>query len=581
MKFAINIIGFLVVLMSHTVFSDSVCDIVDPRVRTYISPKRVLWKSDIADNRLTSVQNESALLKFRHGQIPEGGWDVKSDGCVLENKGEKPGILLDFGRELHGGLQIGVGRDASPKRIRVRFGESVSEAMSDIGKKGATNDHAIRDDVITVPSFGIREIGNTGFRFVRIDLESAGKISLEFVRAVELMRPMKRIGSFKCSDDRLNRIWDTAVRTVHLCCQDYLWDGIKRDRLVWLGDSHPEARAIMSVFGDANVLKETLDYAIATTPPDKWMNGSFDTYTAWFLRIMRELWFFTGDDEFIKQRGQYLVRTIRHVLDTGCIAKKSQMRGFLDWPTRYNKAAEKAGACALRAMAFDASAELAEVLCDEKLAFECREAAAKLRSQHHHPAGAKSAAALLALSGMCDAHSIYADVLGRNGHAGVSTFYGYYVLEAMAKAGQRQHALNTVRDYWGAMLDMGATSFWEDFNIAWTNNAFRIDEMPVAGKKDIHGDFGDFCYKGFRHSLCHGWSCGPAPWCINNILGIRPVSAGCKKIEIRPFLGDLTWAEGAMALPNGSAVRVRIERKSDGGIDVKVDAPDGIEVICK
>ena len=581
MKFAINIIGFLVVLMSYTVFSDSVCDIVDPRVRTYISPKRVLWKSDTADNHLTSVQNESALLKFRHGQIPEGGWDVKSDGCVLENKGEKPGILLDFGRELHGGLQIGVGRDASPKRIRVRFGESVSEAMSDIGKKGATNDHAIRDDVITVPSFGIREIGNTGFRFVRIDLESAGKISLEFVRAVELMRPMKRIGSFKCSDERLNRIWDTAVRTVHLCCQDYLWDGIKRDRLVWLGDSHPEARAIMSVFGDAHVLKETLDYAIATTPPDKWMNGSFDTYTAWFLRIMRELWFFTGDDKFIRQRGQYLVRTIRHVLDTGCIAKKSRMSGFLDWPTWYNKAAEKAGSCALRAMAFDASAELAEVLCDERLAFECREAAAKLRSQRHHPAGAKSAAALLALSGMCDARSIYADVLGRNGHAGVSTFYGYYVLEAMAKAGQRQHALDTVRDYWGAMLDMGATSFWEDFNIAWTNNTFRIDEIPVAGKKDIHGDFGDFCYKGFRHSLCHGWSCGPAPWCINNILGIRPVSAGCRKIEINPFLGDLTWAEGAMALPNGGAVNVRVERKSDGDIDVKVDAPDGIEVICK
>jgi hypothetical protein len=46
--------------------------------------------------------------------------------------------------------------------------------------------------------------------------------------------------------------------------------------------------------------------------------------------------------------------------------------------------------------------------------------------------------------------------------------------------------------------------------VAWTNNAFRIDELPVAGKKDIHGDYGEFCYKGFRHSLCHGWSSGPA-----------------------------------------------------------------------
>lgn len=583
MKTAISIFVFLVVLMSYAGFSVSTCDVVDPRVRTYVAPKRVLWKSESPDKRFgvrMSVENESVLLKFRHGQTPEGGWGVAPSGCVLENNGEKPGILLDFGRELHGGLQIGVARGAPHMRIRVRFGESASEAMSDIGEKGATNDHAIRDDVITVPSFGMREIGNTGFRFVRIDLETTGKVVLEFVRAVELMRPMKRVGSFRCSDERLNRIWDTAVRTVHLCCQDYLWDGIKRDRLVWMGDTHPEARAIMSVFGAADVLKETLDYAIATTPPDKWMNGSFDTYTAWFLRIMREWWFYTGDDEFVRKRGDYLIRTIRHAIDTDCRAEKSPISGFLDWPTRYNKAAEKAGSCALRAMAFDASAELAEVLGDVRLASECRSAAAKQRSERHDPAGAKSAAALLALSGMHDARSIYSDVLGRNGHNGVSTFYGYYVLEAMVKAGECRHALNTVRDYWGAMLDVGATSFWEDFNIAWTNNAFRIDELPVVGKKDVHGDYGDFCYQGFRHSLCHGWSCGPAPWCINNILGIRPVSAGCRKVEVRPFLGDLDWAEGAMALPDGSAVRVRVEKKADGSVNIKADAPDGIEVIC-
>ena len=28
------------------------------------------------------------------------------------------------------------------------------------------------------------------------------------------------------------------------------------------------------------------------------------------------------------------------------------------------------------------------------------------------------------------------------------------------------------------------------------------------GQRDIHGDFGAFCYQGFRHSLCHGWSAG-------------------------------------------------------------------------
>jgi hypothetical protein len=58
------------------------------------------------------------------------------------------------------------------------------------------------------------------------------------------------------------------------------------------------------------------------------------------------------------------------------------------------------------------------------------------------------------------------------------------------------------------MLDKGATTFWEDFDLAWVEGSGRIDEFPKNGEKDIHGDCGDYCYVGFRHSLCHGWSAG-------------------------------------------------------------------------
>ena len=58
------------------------------------------------------------------------------------------------------------------------------------------------------------------------------------------------------------------------------------------------------------------------------------------------------------------------------------------------------------------------------------------------------------------------------------------------------------------MLEKGATTFWEDFDMEWVENTSSIDEFPQEGKKDIHGDFGAHCYEGFRHSLCHGWSAG-------------------------------------------------------------------------
>ena len=101
-------------------------------------------------------------------------------------------------------------------KVRIRFGESVSEAMSEIGENGATNDHAIRDAVYQIPVNGTAYFGDTGFRFVRIDLVTTGCLGLDFVRAVSIMRPMPQLGDFKCSDERLNRIWKTAVDTVHL-----------------------------------------------------------------------------------------------------------------------------------------------------------------------------------------------------------------------------------------------------------------------------------------------------------------------------------------------------------------------------
>ena len=75
--------------------------------------------------------------------------------------------------------------------------------------------------------------------------------------------------------------------------------------------------------------------------------------------------------------------------------------------------------------------------------------------------------------------------------------------ETLAKAGEYEKAIDIINTFWGAMLDLGATTFWEDFNLDWIPNAAPIDEPVQAGKKDIHGEFGTYCYPRFRHSLCH------------------------------------------------------------------------------
>ena len=62
----------------------------------------------------------------------------------------------------------------------------------------------------------------------------------------------------------------------------------------------------------------------------------------------------------------------------------------------------------------------------------------------------KQASALLALSGMYDVADVNRQVLACEPLRGISTFYGYYVLQARARAGDVAGALDVIRRYWGA-----------------------------------------------------------------------------------------------------------------------------------
>lgn len=229
-------------------------------------------------------------------------------------------------------------------------------------------------------------------------------------------------------------------------------------------------------------------------------------------------------------------------------------------------------------MTLRAGAELCDVLNEPATRRKCLDSVAKLLQHTPDPANSKQAAALMALAGLADAGKLNRDVLAVDGPQRMSTFYGYYVLQARAMAGDYQGAIDVIRQYWGAMLDLGATTFWEDFDLQWTKNAGRIDELVPEGKKDIHGDFGNYCYKGFRHSLCHGWASGPTAWLSEHVLGVRIVEPGGAVVRIEPHLADLDWAEGTFPTTRG-VIRIRHEKKADGTIETKIDAPKGITIL--
>ena len=182
-----------------------------------------------------------------------------------------------------------------------------------------------------------------------------------------------------------------------------------------------------------------------------------------------------------------------------------------------------------------------------------------------------------AAAGLGDAKDLNEKIMAVDGAQRMSTFYGYYVLLARAKAEDYQGCLDVIREYWGGMLDMGATTFWEDFDINWMKNAARIDEVVPADKVDIHGDYGNYCYIGLRHSLSHGWASGPTSWLSEFVLGVR-VEDGGKIVKVNPHLGDLEWVRGTFPVKGGT-LEVSHKKLENGSIKTLVTAPKGIKVI--
>ncbi len=537
----------------------------DERVRKFLLPEKIVKTGG-------NVKNTDALLRAKPLQIGLN----ENDLCTLSNDGgENAFLVLDFGREIHGGIRLlnFVSEKTAYPRVRLTFGESLSEAMSAVGQKGACNDHSVRDFEIPLPSYSDQEWGQTGFRFVKIELcEQDAGISLKSALAVFIYRDLEYKGSFRCSDEKINKIYDTAAYTCHLNLQHMVWDGIKRDRLVWIGDMHPEMLTVRSVFGPLDIIAKSLDFASDQAPLPLYMNG-MASYSLWWLIIVWDWYFYTGDIDFLKSEGEYA----RSLLKQLC-GKVGEDGGdclesyFLDWPTHQKPISEKSGVRALLKIALSKGQKLCSALGDEELAKLCgkkAEALAKLPPEHQNQ---KQTAAVAALAGLLSDNEA-AKVIKDGGVKGLSSYLLFYTLKELSKT-DPECALSLLKDYECRQLDRGATTFFEDYDVSWEQNAGDI--LSLSKNEDIHGDRGDYCYKGFRHSLCHGWASGAVPFLAECVAGIEIAEPGCKKIRISPKMCGLDFIDVSYPTPLG-ILKAEIKR-SDDGFSVEYSAPEGMTV---
>lgn len=234
-------------------------------------------------------------LQTPTGPYPARPWAELRGKCAL---------LFDFGQELRGGVRIvchwlvGAKTDAVPARLR--FGESAAECCSEVGERGASNYHSPRDLPVLLSGMSSVRFGESGFRFARLDVELPEGASLNLLAVAAegeiLSLPVQY--DYTGKDPLLADIYRTAKRTVDLCAAgDYVWDGIKRDRLVWIGDMHPEMLALTTLYGRVPSLESSILFMKDTTPPEAWM-CNIVTYSAWWLTTLADYTEITGATDF-------------------------------------------------------------------------------------------------------------------------------------------------------------------------------------------------------------------------------------------------------------------------------------------
>jgi hypothetical protein len=131
----------------------------------------------------------------------------------------------------------------------------------------------------------------------------------------------------------------------------------------------------------------------------------------------------------------------------------------------------------------------------------------------------------------------------------------FYELEALCALGEQPYVLNEIKDYWGGMLQLGATSFWEEYN-------------PDKKGTEHYAMYG----RPFGKSLCHAWGASPIYLLGKYFLGIKPTAPGYSTYLAEPNLGGLEWMQGEVPTPNGNiALKVSKEK-----IEIKGAAGEGL-----
>lgn len=506
--------------------------------------------------------------------------------------GSIPQVTYDFGAEIVGYPRLEVFAEEGGV-LQVFVGESLEMVL--------TNTYLLRKGMNKLSSFGRR-----AFRYMKIAVMATPvPISVMQLETESVHYPFEDHATFNCSDERLNQIWETGRYTTIVNSQDHFEDCPYREAALWVADAVVMAKAVYHISGDAALVRKSLLQGARIQNEDGSIPGTGPQRNSFMLPDFCAHWLFGAWEYYTHSRDEAFLDEIwPNVLrladwfeaqeDSSGLFARADREGwwcFIDWSDDIER-----------------KDRVTAISCFYYKFLETAACMAEERGEHEHKEGFTAKAKLVresirsllrvpgtglyadcmtdqalsssvtaqtnfaaAWSGIMDEKEVKAFIEAYYLEGKLppirGAFFYHIVLETLFRYRYTEEAIQLIRDYWGAMLDRGATTWWETFD---PSLPFPTVPSPYLGHTPT------YLQDAVPVSFSHGWGASPTYLLSQELLGVNMSAAGTKGVALQPqAVHGIDWASGVIPTASGD-INAEWRREVDGKLRFQASLPNGL-----
>ena len=427
----------------------------------------------------------------------------------------------------------------------------------------------------------------TSFAFLRVRVAGVrSRVEIQDVRAISTSQPLTCRGSFRCSDDALNRIWTASRWATQLCMQDrYLDSPNNQEPISDPGDYLIESLVNYYTFDEPALTRQDLRKFSAILAHNGYIN--FHTsYSLLWLQMLLDYYDYTGDLETVRE----LAPQVHGLLEkfngwrgkNGLISEAPDYM-FMDWVniggfgTHHPPAVIGQGyLTAFYYRALSDARRVAESTGENRLVARYDQLRLDVAKSYNRE--------------LWNAEKgLYRD--GKPFQTSVSpsqwlpadkeieTFSTQNnVLAVLYDLAPKENQVALMTRLLGG--DLNCQPYFMHFLLSALAHCGLFDSVGPSQMRrwKIVPETQTFREMWGRGDLSHGWGGTPLYQMGSQILGVRPLAPGFIRLAIRPLLCDLKWAEGKVPTPHGDVALKWALTANGMRLDVVIPAGTEAEV---